>query len=244
MTSTMPINFTRFITMGEEVKNSIGVYIGNGEPRKYLAVALKYINDTAPYVRIYDLNKMHLADKKFGDNPSHYKEFNLLADLNIFGFSHKQSRHERSMVNVNGTRLPVQLVKSDFWDQEEKVLQSLTFSSNNKYLAIVVSDLFHDQNGNLLENTADLGSTCIIYDWKNKIVKAKEHIGQLIKKMTFCPNDQNIVCTTGPKHWRLWKLNEDTFKFHNASQKLDQERIYTTHIWTKDDKLLAATSQG
>lgn len=54
------------------------------------------------------------------------------------------------------------------------------------------------------------------WDWHNK--NKSRIIGQydfgktVINKITFNPNDNHQVCTSGHNHWKLWRVQENTFK--------------------------------
>ena len=52
------------------------------------------------------------------------------------------------------------------------------------------------------------------------------------------------MCTTGPNHWRLWKIKEGALTMLPISHRLPQDRIYTEHTWLDDDRLVAGTSLG
>lgn len=33
-----------------------------------------------------------------------------------------------------------------------------------------------------------------------------------INRISFNPRDWQQICTSGPQHWRIWKLQENSFK--------------------------------
>jgi WD40 repeat protein len=66
---------------------------------------------------------------------------------------------------------------------------------------------------------------------------------QLLKKVTFCPSEAGVVVTTGANHFRVWKIIDGQFKpFQQV--KLNQNHIYTDHIWLEKDLLLAFSQDG
>jgi hypothetical protein len=68
-------------------------------------------------------------------------------------------------------------------------------------LAVVLSD-------------SDGETKALIYDWqsKNKIVALQDFAETVVTKMTFSPKDWQIVCTSGPSHWKVWRVQENSFK--------------------------------
>jgi len=72
----------------------------------------------------------------------------------------------------------------------------------------------------------------------------KQPNGQTVKRLTFNPKDNNQVVTTGHNHWKMWRLQENTFKPLPQAQKIPQNHSYTDHIWVDEDKVAATTSEG
>lgn len=65
-----------------------------------------------------------------------------------------------------------------------------------------------------------------------------------VKRLTFNPKDNNQVVTTGNGHWKMWRLQESTFKPLPQFAKIPQNHKYTEHLWLDDDKMVATTSEG
>lgn len=89
--------------------------------------------------------------------------------------------------------------------------------------------------------------SAIAWDWHNKNksrVMGKFDFGKtVVTKITFNPNDSHQVCTSGQNHWKLWRIQENTFKpmptFHGVGN-----HIFTDHCWLSDDRLAATTREG
>lgn len=132
-----------------------------------------------------------------------------------------QFRSEKTYFNVCETE-PTQ----------NKVIKSISFSENSKYIAII------------LEGPE---FSAIAWDWHNKT--KSRMMGQfdfgktVVSKITFNPNDSHQVCTSGHNHWKLWRIQENTFKpmpnFHGVGN-----HIFTDHCWLGDDRLAGCTSEG
>lgn len=81
------------------------------------------------------------------------------------------------------------------------MIVSLSFSKDNKYLAVLLSD-------------SNLDTRALIYDWysKNKVMATYDFNGLELCKISFNPKDWQQVCTSGPNHWRVWRLQEGSLK--------------------------------
>ena len=115
----------------------------------------------------------------------------------------------------------------------QKFIVSLNFSKDNKYLAVLLSDQQRD-------------TRALIYDWysKNKLLYQYEFKGIDLVKISFNPRDWTQVCTSGNNHWKIWRLQEATFKQAPQFTKMNQNRDYTDHCWLDDDKLIVGTESG
>jgi WD40 repeat protein len=65
----------------------------------------------------------------------------------------------------------------------------------------------------------------------------------VVTKITFNPNDSHQVCTSGVNHWKLWRIQENTFKPMPNFQGVGNH-TFTDHCWLGDDKLAGCTSEG
>jgi WD40 repeat protein len=83
----------------------------------------------------------------------------------------------------------------------QKIIVSLSFSKDNKYLALLLSDATKD-------------TRAMIYDWysKNKLLYQYEFKDTELVRISFNPKDWTQVCTSGSNHWKIWRLQEATFK--------------------------------
>lgn len=95
----------------------------------------------------------------------------------------------------------------------------------------------------MIQETAT-DSRVIILDWTSMKLKATLMFpNQLLKKVSFCPSEPGVVVTTGSHHFRVWKIVDGQFKpFQQV--KLNQQHIYTEHIWLEKDLLLVFSQDG
>lgn len=55
----------------------------------------------------------------------------------------------------------------------------------------------------------------LIYEWQSKqkvMASAEFPLGQEITKITFDPKGWTQVGTSGPNHWKVWRVQEGGFK--------------------------------
>jgi len=65
----------------------------------------------------------------------------------------------------------------------------------------------------------------------------------VVTKITFNPNDNHQVCTSGHNHWKLWRILDNTFKALPNFQGVGNH-IFTDHCWLGDNRLAGCTSEG
>lgn len=186
------------------------------DSRRYLAVSEKRYFDHHAYISFYDFNKNILT-------PKYLKTVNISEFVYQAIYRKNANHHSGDDKNKAG--------QED--DQPQKNIVSLSFSSDNKYLAIVLSD-------------KNLDTKALIYDWqtKNKLIASYDFYHQEITKISFNPKDWQQICTSGPNHWRVWRMQESSFKQVPQFQKIRQDRHFTDHCWLGDDKLLVGTQLG
>ena len=229
-----------FIEMREDVREISGLYMSSG--RRYLAVALRLVHDTSPYVVIYELRNLNSLKTPKSDY------INVLDIAFGTGGRNAASRNAERLTYNN---VPVSLISDEVWNPTLKDIKSLEFSEDDRLLGILLSDRFYDKDGNLVPNQEKLESRALVYEWARG--KDQTHVnhafsGTIVNKFTFNPRgprDGQQFCTTGPGHWKIWRIQEQGLKPLPASQKLIQEgKNYTDHSWLDDDRLVASTSTG
>jgi WD40 repeat protein len=91
-----------------------------------------------------------------------------------------------------------------------------------------------------------MDTKALVFDWysKEKVMATYDFQGQEISKISFNPKDWNQICTSGPNHWKIWRIQEGTFKQAPQFTKMNQNRNYTDHVWLDDDKLIVGTMMG
>jgi WD40 repeat protein len=90
----------------------------------------------------------------------------------------------------------------------QKQIISISFSNDSKYIACLL-------------DSPDCKA--IAWDWynKNKVIGQFDFAQQQITKITFNPKDNHQVCTSGHNHWKLWRVQENTFKSMQAFVKVE-----------------------
>ena len=54
------------------------------------------------------------------------------------------------------------------------------------------------------------------------------------------PKDWQQLSTSGPGHWKIWRVQEGGLKQLPQSQRIKQDRQFTDHSWLDDDKIATA----
>jgi WD40 repeat protein len=146
---------------------------------------------------------------------------NLSAFIAFYDMKNVQFRNEKNYINV-----------CDVEPTNQKTIKSISFSADSKYIAVILEGPDY---------------TAMAWDWHNK--NKSRIIGQfdfgktVINKITFNPNDNHQVCTSGHNHWKLWRVQENTFKPMPTFQGVGTH-LFTDHCWLMDDRLAACTAEG
>ena len=95
-------------------------------------------------------------------------------------------------------------MKTDVNEPPRREVVDLSFSRDNKHIAFVISDGHNN-------------TQAVIYEWntqKQKVIASCDFSGMnfQINRISFSPKDSQLVCTSGPGHWKVWRVNEGTFK--------------------------------
>ena len=156
--------------------------------RRYLAVCEKRYFDHHAYISFYDFKNVDF--KKNNLAPKYLKTVNISEFVYQAIYKKSSNHHSKDFETKQAEE-----------EQPQKHIISLSFSKDNKYLAIILSD-------------KNLDTKACIYDWlsKNKLIASYDFPHQEIKKITFNPKDWTQICTSGPNHWRVWRIQESSFK--------------------------------
>jgi len=65
----------------------------------------------------------------------------------------------------------------------------------------------------------------------------------VVTKITFNPNDNHQVCTSGQNHWKLWRIQENIYKPMSNFPAMGNHNI-TDHCWMDKERLAGCTSEG
>eukprot|EP00743_Colponemidia_sp_Colp-15_P006147 GILK01006607.1.p1 GENE.GILK01006607.1~~GILK01006607.1.p1 ORF type:complete len:1413 (-),score=360.36 GILK01006607.1:147-4334(-) len=83
----------------------------------------------------------------------------------------------------------------------------------------------------------------VVWDWfKNKPV-ASYTLNSPVNRISFNPGDAHQLCTTGPNHFRLWRIQESTLKPFPAFTNL-KDKHFTDHAWTDDERIVGTCLEG
>ena len=153
--------------------------------KRFLAVCERHKNDHNAYLSFYDM-KSGFRHIKQSLNISELITPFPSSNQYVNQSAGKDASH---IVTQSGANMPAQ-----------RVIVSLKFSQDSKYVAFIVTD----------------GVDCkaVAYDWFHK-ARVFGHIDfpkSQIKRISFNPKDNHQVCTSGHNHWKLWRVQENTFK--------------------------------
>lgn len=84
----------------------------------------------------------------------------------------------------------------------------------------------------------------VIWDWYKEKVIGKKDLNADITRIAINPKDSHLVSTSGPNHWRTWRIEEKSFKEQPLISKLAQTQNFTDHDWIDDDTAVAVTDMS
>ena len=84
----------------------------------------------------------------------------------------------------------------------------------------------------------------VIWDWYYEKIIGKENLNADITRISINPKDSHLVSTSGPNHWKTWRIEEKIFKEQPMFSKLAQTQNFTDHDWIDDDTAVAVTDMS
>jgi WD40 repeat protein len=84
----------------------------------------------------------------------------------------------------------------------------------------------------------------VIWDWYKEKIIGKKDLNADITRISINPKDSHLVSTSGPNHWRTWRIEEKSFKEQPLISKLAQTQNFTDHDWIDDDTAVAVTDMS
>ena len=155
----------------------IGLFI-NPSSRRYLAICDKDHRNGHIWVNIYEHRAKQLK-----------KQIDITAEVYGSASKYKAEQKETKASGAAGEDLEEQK------EQAAKVLVSLGFSKDGKTIAVIMSNQY-------------LETKALVYDWfqRDKAVAKYDFPNQSITKISINPQDNQIICTSGPKHWKVWRI--------------------------------------
>ena len=89
-----------------------------------------------------------------------------------------------------------------------------------------------------------IGNVAFLWDWSRKVMVGKEALVPNITRITVNPKDNHIVSTSGNNHWKVWRVEEGSFKEQPLYSKLSQNQYFTDHDWVDAETLIAITDMN
>ena len=116
-----------------------------------------------------------------------------------------------------------------FSDMNAEEFVCLCFSSDSRFIAVV---------------SGPPDYVAIIWDWyKDKLI-AKYALGSKVTRISINPKDLNLLATTGPSHWKTWRVDEKSLKAQPSFSGMDRSQNYTDHAWFNEEVMIAASENG
>ena len=119
-------------------------------------------------------------------------------------------------------------------ETKPKVITHFGFGGpgSSKYIVLVMCD--------------ETDSKVVVLDWQNvRVEAAMEFPKQVIDRVSFNPGEEPpTICTSGPNHWKVWRLGENILKPLPPLSKVSQNRVYTEHCWLDKNKLIGCSMEG
>jgi WD40 repeat protein len=84
----------------------------------------------------------------------------------------------------------------------------------------------------------------IVYDWYRDRAVGTFPLRTEVSRITISPKDNHMICTTGPSHWKVWRVEESTFKTFGMFSPLPQNESFTDHDWFDEDTIVTVSSLG
>lgn len=114
-------------------------------------------------------------------------------------------------------------------DMESQVFRSIAFSHDSKFVAAV-------------GGAPDFIG--VVWDWFKDSVLGSYKLSTEVTRITISPRDRLNICTSGPNHWKIWQVEEKTFKLQPLIAGLAQNQNFTDHDWLDEDTICSVTDMG
>ena len=200
-----------FITQSDDVKQITAMRMNPNQ--KYLIVCEQRKRDAnSCFISIYDL--------KTAETPKLYKpEINITEMAKEIGASAQPNLASKQEANNNfGTSSKENAASfsaamntmysngpmKGHGEPKPMIITHFSFSPSGvgKYIVMVMCN--------------ETDSKVIVFDWQNghqgKVEAAMEFPKQVIDRVSFNPGDENVICTSGPNHWKVWRIHEGILK--------------------------------
>jgi WD40 repeat protein len=116
-----------------------------------------------------------------------------------------------------------------FTELRSMSVKSLAFSYDSRFLAIMGEEP---------------GYCAILWDWLKEKVLGDCRMETPISRITVSPKDGHLLATTGLNHWKVWRVQENSFKQQPMISGVSQTQNFTDHAWTFDNMIVCTNDMG
>ena len=91
-----------------------------------------------------------------------------------------------------------------------------------------------------------IDSRIVVFDYFNLRVEAVHDFNKtIIDRVTFKPDDDNIICVSGHNIWSCFRIHEGGLRDNQAFLKVEVTQfIFTEHAWLNDNQIIGCTKVG
>ena len=229
-----------FITQPDYVKQITAMRLTPN--KKSLLVCEQHVKDPSCFISVYDLKntdaprlvKPHINVTEMAKDMGVATAGQKPDATSLFGTA-GQARESQASGNAPMTSAysnQAATMRSQP-EAKPKVITHFGFSrqGSSKYIVLVMSD--------------ETDSKVVVLDWQNvRVEAALEFPKQVIDRVSFNPSEDTVVCTSGPNHWKVWRIHENMLKAMPPLSKVSQNRVYTEHCWLDKNKLIGCSIEG
>ena len=227
-----------FITQPDFVKQVTAMRLTPN--KKYLVVCEQHVKDPSCFISVYDLKnaeaprmlKPHMNVTEMAKDMGVSSQAQS-ANTGLLGGQPRDTVASGGAGMTSGAASNAAATMRSLPEARPKMITNFGFSSqgSSKYIVLVMCD--------------DTDSKVVILDWQNaRVEAAMEFPKQVIDRVSFNPSEDTVVCTSGPNHWKVWRIADNVLKQMPPLGKVSQNRVYTEHCWLDKNKLIGCTIEG
>jgi len=139
-------------------------------------------------------------------------------------------------------RMPKTIVEGSPTDNEAKFFVSIAFSPEAKQIAAITN--LQDGNVKIYEWKKE-PRIIAMNSWVTELKKeGKENENAEITKVTIDPVNKDQIMMSGKLHARMWRNQGGLLKPMPRISGLDQNKIFTDHVWVENNWIVLGTDKG